>query len=168
MKRIVSFSLVVFMLILCLMTTTFAYQTVGLDNFQKDLTYTQDIFTDNHPSDWFHKNVVSVYEYGLMQGVGNNLFLPNGNVTIATAITMAVRINCIYTDGGLPEFETAPETAWYTPYLQSALRRGIITEEFQDYNAPATRAQFARILLHPSMMWICNPSISWKTERSQM
>lgn len=134
------------LLLFALTMNGYAYQIVGLDNFQKDRIYTNDVFNDNDMSNWYYPNVASAYEYRLMDGIENNLFRPNGNVTIAESITIAVRINCIYFDGGLPEFETDVDSTWYDAYVQSALRRNIIELEYPDYDATATRAQFAEIL----------------------
>lgn len=126
--------------------TALAYQVIGLDNFTKDRTYSSDVFNDNQASDWFYDNVAAVYEYSLMEGVGNNRFNPSNNVTIAEAITVAVRVNWIYTYGGLAQVETEENDAWYDPYVRDALRYGIISKAFLDYNASATRAEFACIL----------------------
>ena len=40
-------------------------------------------FADVKGGDWFAPSVVSAYEYGLLNGRGENSFAPSGNVTIA-------------------------------------------------------------------------------------
>ena len=144
-SKVISASLALFLLT-TFAINAYAYQIVGLDNFQKEQTYIDDVFTDNNASNWYYPSVVSAYEYGLMDGIGNNLFSPNGNITIAQAIAIAVRINCIYFDGGIPEFETDVENTWYDAYVQSGFRRNIIESSYPNYNASARRAQFAEIL----------------------
>lgn len=146
MKKLCSILLAV--LLLCSMSVTaLAYQVITLENFTKDLTYTSDTFNDNHTSDWFYENVAAVYQYGLMNGSGDNKFNPSGNITLAETITVAERINCIYNYGELPEFEADDDNdTWYAPYVREALAAGIISEALSDYNSAATRAEFAKIL----------------------
>ena len=123
-----------------------AYHVVGLQNFEKVSAYSRDVFADVLDTEWFAGNVQEVYEYGLMNGTGSNQFSPNGKVTIAEAITVAARINAVYQYGYGVEFEVVEDRLWYEPYVNYALPRGIISEPFDNYNAPATRAEFAKIL----------------------
>jgi len=145
MKRsIFSCTFVIWVFLLNL--TTVGAASIGLSNFQKQRNYTSGTFADNSPSDWFYKNVVSVYEYGLMSGSGHGRFQPRGNVTVAETIAMAVRINSIYTGNGLPNLQAGRNEAWYAPYVRSAQRWGLIEHAYANYNAVATRAQFAEIM----------------------
>lgn len=57
--------------------------------FSKTNTYTDGMFTDVPAEQWYASEVKSTYELGLMQGVGGGLFQPDGNVTVAEAVTMA-------------------------------------------------------------------------------
>jgi len=125
-------------------SVSFAYTIVGLNNFRKEQTY-DSTFTDIQKTDWYYDNVVSSYEYSIMTGKEAGVFDPKGNITIAEAITVAVRINSIYQYELPPLFELV-EGEWYTPYVVYALDSGIIASEYVDYNAPATRAEFAKIL----------------------
>ena len=66
--------------------------TVGASAaFTKTNTYTDGQFTDVPSAEWYAKEVKSTFEHGLMNGIGGGLFGPNGNVTVAEAITMASR-----------------------------------------------------------------------------
>ena len=83
-------------------------------------------------------------ELGLVEGTSKTTFSPNDPVTISSTLTLACRLYSTYygdnTDftGGNP---------WYQPYVDYAIEKGIITSgQFTDYNANATRRQFAAIM----------------------
>lgn len=123
------------------------YDVLSIENFYNTNSYTEGIYIDVTKSDWFHANVAMAYDYELMKGNGEGIFSPSGNVTIAEAITIATRINNIYNYGETLYVDVDEEfSAWYTPYVVYALDSGIIASEYVDYNAPATRAEFAKIL----------------------
>ena len=64
--------------------------------FDKVNTYADGQFSDVKASEWYAKEVKSTYELGLMNGTGGGLFAPDGNVTVAEAITMAARAAASY------------------------------------------------------------------------
>ena len=115
----------------------------GLGNFIKKNTWSDELFTDVSVSDWFYENVKSVYEFGLMIGKGEKAFDPNGNVTIAETLTVAARLNAIYTMGS-DSFEASDP--WYEVYALYCLSNGIISSLSDDMSVPAPRAVFASIL----------------------
>lgn len=114
----------------------------GLSNFQPVNTYHPGQFTDVASSDWFAPNVELSYEMGILKGTSDTFFNAAGNVTLAEAVTMACRLNSIYRFGGESFTQGSP---WYQCYVDYALGTGILTQSYSDYNAPATRAQFADI-----------------------
>ncbi|MBQ2830013.1 MAG: leucine-rich repeat protein [Oscillospiraceae bacterium] len=116
----------------------------GLDNFQKTLAYTDETFGDVAANDWFRDNVRTVYEYGLMNGVGGDSFSPRGEITVAQTVTMAARLHNIYYGKDI-SFTASEGEAWYAPYVAFAEEVGILTESF-DYDKTATREQFVYIL----------------------
>ncbi len=63
--------------------------------FEKVNTYNNN-FSDVKDSNWFADNVKSAYELGFMNGKSDNLFDPNGNVTVVEGLTMASRVHAIY------------------------------------------------------------------------
>lgn len=63
--------------------------------FEKTNTYA-DNFSDVKDGSWYAENVKTAYELGFMNGKSENLFDPNGNVTVAEGITMASRLHAIY------------------------------------------------------------------------
>ncbi|MBQ8249590.1 MAG: InlB B-repeat-containing protein [Clostridia bacterium] len=125
------------------MTGVAATETAGFDNFAVQNTVESDTFTDIAEDDWFYDDVKAVYELGLMVGKGEGTFAPESSVTIAEAITIAARLNSIYTNG-TDEFEASE--VWYQTYVDYATENGILTFEVADYTAPAKRAEFALIM----------------------
>ena len=117
----------------------------GLDNFQKVNTYTAGQFSDVPAGSWFAPNVQAAYELDLMTGSSDTTFNPNGNLTVAEALVLACRLHSTYVGDG--ETFAANGGTWYQPYVDYAVKNGIITDgAYTDYTATATRAQFAAIL----------------------
>ena len=121
--------------------------SLTMSNFVQVRTYTPNMFTDVNENAWYGVNqqkvVVNAYEYNLMSGYPDNTFNPTGSMTIAEAITIAARVNSIYTTG-VENFVQG--TIWYQVYVDYAIANGIINAtDFPNYSAAATRAQMAYI-----------------------
>ena len=111
--------------------------------FTKTGTYTPGQFSDIPQTEWYASEVAGAYELGLMNGVGGGLFSPDGNVTVAEAITMASRAAAIYAGETI---DTASAGEWYTPYVNYALSKGIIKDgQFDGYDRAAKRSEVAVI-----------------------
>ena len=116
---------------------------IGFDNFQSVCKY-ENQFTDVKSSDWFYSNVSTAFSLGLVNGVSDTYFNQAGNITVAQTIALAARIHNIYYAN---ECDFTQGTPWYQVYVDYAVSYGIINSgEYSDYNATATRAQFARII----------------------
>ena len=115
----------------------------GTSNFKTVNTYTEGQFSDVSSGAWYAEAVKSAYELGLMGGVSGGRFDPEGDVTLAQTVAMAARIHAIYETGG-EDFVQGGES-WYAVYVSYAKSAGILTQDFPDYGAGATRAQFAAI-----------------------
>jgi len=150
LKKIKSWSAMILIMAIFLSasSTAFAVSIVGLENFERSEKYDSTVFSDVDTNAWYYQNVASVYEYNLMVGIGNNAFDVFGNVTVAQAIVIAARLYSIYYFDDIFYVDPSDDTIvnWYDPYVESALSWGIIDREYSDYNAIATRAQFAEIL----------------------
>lgn len=142
MKKTIS--LIVSIVLTASLFVTTAFADGGLSNFQKTLTYTEGKFTDVSSSDWFSLNVETAYKYGLMNGRTTSTFGATENVTIAEVIVLAARLNSIYLTGSAT-FTTG--TPWYKSYLDYCISNQITSAgKYSDYNANATRMQFAEII----------------------
>ena len=114
-----------------------------LENFRKQDTYLAGQFTDVAPNAWYAENVSTAYEIGLVKGTSSTTFGVSGNITIAETLALAARINSIFYTGEANFTQGSP---WYQCYVDYALETEIISEDYSNYNATATRAQFASIL----------------------
>jgi len=119
-----------------------AVKPAGLNNFTAVNTYVPGQFKDVSSSFWGAANIAKAYELGLMKGDSATKFNPTGKVTLAQAITMAARLHSIYNTGTESFTQGA---VWYQTYVDYAAANGI-PANYADYDAPATRAQFASIL----------------------
>ena len=124
------------------LTATVFSLCTGAAGFTKSQTYAEGMFTDVPVTEWYASEVKSTYELGLMNGVGENLFAPEGNVTVAEAITMASRANALY----LGQSIAPADGEWYQMYVNYAQSMGFISGgQFDDYDRPAKRYEVAKI-----------------------
>ncbi len=127
--------------VLCIMCMLY----VSAKSFEKVNTYTEDTFSDVSDSDWFALSVKSAYEIGYMEGTGENLFSPGGNLSVAQIITLCTRLHAINNDVEMP---TAGGSAWYENYVSYArenfLPSGVFTDG--DYNRFAKRYEVAMVM----------------------
>lgn len=116
----------------------------NLQNFKKVNPYRSGMFTDVVDTDWFAKNVKTVYEYGLMSGSGKK-FNPRSNVTLAQCLAIACRLHSICETGEAGFKQSG--TPWYQVYLDYARGNRLSgAEADRDYNVPATRRDVAKLL----------------------
>ena len=106
-------------------------------------------FQDLDPNQWYHVYTDYVLESGLMEGIGNGLFLPNGTLTRGMLVTTLHRL------AGSPEPEAASAFtdlkpgAYYEKAVAWAQENGIvkgITEAVFAPENPVTREQAATFL----------------------
>ena len=114
----------------------------GLGNFTQQRSYYGQ-FSDVAAGAWYYDSVAAAYALGLVNGRSATAFAPDGSIKLGEAIALACRVHSTYR-GGSGDFSGGE--AWYDPYVQYAVRNGIIRSgEYWDYSAPATREQFASI-----------------------
>ncbi|MCL1835225.1 MAG: S-layer homology domain-containing protein [Oscillospiraceae bacterium] len=125
----------------------------SMSDFRRTLDYSPKQFADVDEGAWYgysnQKAIAHAYEFGLMEGVGGGAFDPAGNMTLAQAIAIAVRVHSIYKNGKVFSSQSTP---WYSAYIDYAAEAGMITPgDFSagatapDYGRPATRAEMAFI-----------------------
>ena len=112
----------------------------SLSNFSQVNTYDGQ-FSDVPADQWYADEVELVYEYGLVNGKTSTTFEPDSYLTIAEAIKLAAVLHSIYNSGSCSVENGS--TNWYSTYVDYALENGIIDSEYTNYNAYATRSDFA-------------------------
>ena len=93
---------------------------IQASGFGKVNSYSDDMFADVGTDAWYHSEVKSTYELGLMNGIGGGLFSPDGFVTVAEAITMASRANSVYLGENIPDIQSSE---WYDKYVKKERNR---------------------------------------------
>lgn len=126
---------------LSLAPTANASATSGMGNFKKVREYQG--FSDVPDSAWYAKDVRKAYEMGLINGGSDGRFNPEGNLTVAEAVTMAVNVCTTYWGLSIEQ----GTTPWYQGAVDYALGDSHILYEgqFSDYSQLATRADVARM-----------------------
>ena len=105
-------------------------------------------FSDASPTAWYHDGVHWALEEGVMNGVGDGLFAPDGTTTRAMVVTMLWRLEG-QPDGGSSPFSDVPAGTWYTQAVSWAAETGVvkgISETMFAPDAPVTREQLVTIL----------------------
>lgn len=118
--------------LLCAAMTTVALATSATaTGFTKTNSYADGTFSDVKQSSWYSSEVKSTYELGFMNGKGSGKFVPDGNVTVAEAITMASRVHAIYNGKEIAK----TDGKWYDMYVSYAKSNGIINEgDFDNFD----------------------------------
>lgn len=92
-------------------------------------------FSDVAASDWYYEAVEYVCAKGLMDGVAEGSFAPNGMLTRAMVWTILARASGVDTDGGV---------SWYAKAQEWAAAKGVSDGENPD--AAITREEFVTML----------------------
>lgn len=106
-------------------------------------------FTDVDETRWYGTEgqgvIRLVWELGLMNGMGNGTFLPEGSLRICEAVKLAAVIRSRALGDGA---EFVPDQPWYQPYVDYAEGEGILQPgEFADRMGESiTRGELAHIL----------------------
>ena len=142
-KRTVSILLVIAIILGNISFVALA-SSAGLFNFKKvNTSRINGQFYDVKKDDWFYPYVTYAYEYDLVKGTGAGAFNPYGEITVAETIALASRIHSIYHNA---RSDFAYSSPWYRSYVGYALDSNIIANEYSNYDAKLTRAEFASIL----------------------
>lgn len=114
-------------------------------------------YTDVSDQAWYAENIYSLSDLGLLNGVGDGLFRPEKDLSLAETITIAARLCRMFSDNEASEnedFRDSPDpgTAWYAPYVALCREKGVldasgITDVNEEsLNASAARAVVATLL----------------------
>lgn len=88
------------------------------------------------PSKWYFAPIYQVYEAGLMNGVGQDLFAPNKTLNRATLVTVLYRMAGSPAVQGSGYFSDVPANSWYTEAVTWAAQNGVAKGYGQGIFAP--------------------------------
>ena len=106
-------------------------------------------FTDTANDAWWHDGIHYCVEHGLMNGVGDGLFDPNGTTSRAMIVTMLWRMEDRPATRSTTSFKDVSADAWYAEAVRWAQSTGIVKGYDADSFGPdddITREQLAAIL----------------------
>ena len=107
-------------------------------------------FADLDPVAWYHDGVHFCLENGMMHGVGDGLFDPEGDTSRAMIVTILWRLEGAPASGEAENpFRDAEDGAWYADAVIWAAVQGIVGGDAEGLfrpTAPLTREQLAAIL----------------------
>ncbi|MBR1455360.1 MAG: S-layer homology domain-containing protein [Lachnospiraceae bacterium] len=111
----------------------------------KTKTYDNN-FEDVSARAWYRDDVINAYELGIINGISETKFNPDGNITLAEIIKIASVVRSLYYNDNY-DFSADGYETWYEPYVEYALETGVIQlDDFSEYTDTATREQVAYIL----------------------
>ena len=106
-------------------------------------------FTDLDPAKWYHDGIEYCLKNGMMKGVGNSKFDPNGTTSRAMIVTILYRLEGSPAVTGENPFTDVEDGQWYTNAVIWAAENNIVggygNGKFGP-NDPITREQLATIL----------------------
>ena len=140
MKRIVSIAIYAALMV----SLSVSASADAFGSFLYSYNYSAGQFLDVSESDWYARYVEDAYNFGLIMGKSSNEFAPEDVLTFGEAVTIVARIRSIYYTG---RANFAVSNPFYSVYADYARANGFIDRDGgHDFNAPATRAQFAELI----------------------
>ena len=118
--------------------------SAAADGLSRSRTY-DGRFADVPSDAWYYTNVADAFEYGLIDGKSEDAFDPDGTLTVAETVKLASVCNQLLSKGAVDNaaFTLENPANWYDGYVAYAAQRDIVTEPYENYNAPATRGMVA-------------------------
>ena len=107
------------------------------------------MFSDVSESDWFYDDVKYVYENGIMNGVGDNMFAPDATLTRGMVVTILYRMESEPSVEYSSLFSDVEIDRWYTKGVEWAAEQGIVMGyggQLYGPDDPVTREQLVTIL----------------------
>ena len=103
-------------------------------------------FTDVPAGIWYYDDVVSAHRRGLVNGMTDTTYVPQGNLTLAQAVKLAACMHQLWYDGAVTLKNAEAPRNWFVSYAEYALAQGIM-DSLPDsgWNAVIDRANFVRI-----------------------
>jgi len=100
-------------------------------------------FSDVNEGSWYYSDVVYAVKRKLIDGRSPTIFDPEANLSVCEAIKLAACIHQLYNEGAVTLTNGSP--AWYDSYVSYALKNGLITHTYDNYDAKITRTEYVSI-----------------------
>lgn len=125
---------VVLILIIAMLLPTLAVADVGFNDVPED--------------SWAVGEIDSAVNYGLIEGMGNGQFGYGKTISRAEFVTILSRMFEYDTQIAGSSFSDVSESSWYRPYIEAALKNGVIDENTKfNPDDPITRRDMAVMLI---------------------
>ena len=128
----------------CVASVSFTADSVFAADGSVSVTGNASPFTDVLPNHWFYSDVVAAVQRGLVNGVTDTSYEPQGNLTGAQCVKLAACLHQLYVSGSVT-LENSASGPWYRSYVDYALQQGILSAELADYGTAVDRLTFVRI-----------------------
>lgn len=118
--------------------------------------YPSTSFIDVAPDDWYYDAVDFISSSGMMSGVGNGKFDPNGITTRGQVVSILWRMDLEPVVNYAMTFEDVAAETWYTEAVRWAVSEEIVSGYSDTAFGPndtITREQFASILYRYATYW---------------
>ena len=92
-----------------------------------------EVFEDIVGVPWAKQAIETLYKAGVVNGRGDNKFVPDDSVTRAEFVTMLVKTFKLTSDNAENTFSDVSEDDWYNEYVNIAVGNGIISGMSDDY-----------------------------------
>ncbi len=106
----------------------------------------EPVYTDVVQDNWFYEDVLWAYEEGLLNGVGNSKYAPEGKTSLAMAVTVLARVAKVDLAAYAESQGNIPTGMWYTAPALWAIENGLVPDAFTP-DSEISRADMA-ILIH--------------------
>ena len=106
-------------------------------------------FEDVDPDQWYYESVYEAWELGLLDGMTETSYDPDGSLSVAQAIKLAAVLHQTARKGAADLQNGTP--CWYTPYVAYAVEQGIVEAEYlqkthQELSEAVSRRELVHIL----------------------
>ncbi len=121
----------------------------GYRDCPRDDSCVMSVYSDLDRALWYHDGVHFVLENGILNGVSDQTFAPNGSASRAMIVTMLWRMEGEPRSDYAMEFTDVPDGVWYTEAVRWAAAKGIVGGYSADFFGPddsVSREQLAVIL----------------------
>lgn len=107
---------------------------------------------DDIQSHWAKSQILSMYQKGMVSGVGNRKFAPDARVTIAEFVAMTQRVLGMKLAPYTSHFKDITPSDWYSGNMQTAYETGMLNEIIAENSAfpnrEITREEMCAVLVH--------------------